>query len=754
MNENLHDKPGMSFLVPSAPDWCMTEDGFRPGLLPHYESIFALANGYMGVRASLETNPLMADPGFYVAGVFDNVGGHVHEIVNLPSWVGIGMNVDGFPVDLRKGTLLEYRRTLDMRRGILFTHIVWRDAGLHTTRFELARLVHQTERHLALQWGTITPLDYEATVRFSGGIDAWAVKYASPSGEARLTDIETRDLGGDGVLLSASTRKTGLRIAVAARLSLDGQERRQARAGEDRVLENLTVPVRRNEPLAFEKRVVVCTSRDGDGPEDRATVMLRRLSTQPLPDLIAAHTRAWEQIWENSDIRIEGDPRARIAMRFNIFHLASLAAPRDEGVSIGAKGLHGNGYAGLYFWDTEIYLLPFYIHTRPEAARALLAYRYGFLEDARENAFTLDRAGAYYPWNSSVTGREHVWRGWQEHVGSDIAYGIDWYARATGDEDFLLGPGAEIVLETARYWQSRVEPHPERGFVITSLMGPDEIHGNIANNAFTNCLVKWHLGHAAKLADELEVKGLWEAISKRLVLSEADVETWRTISEHLYFPFDAERNIHEQFEGYFQLPDKEIDRSLGRMQYTGPVQHSFKSTKVAQQADTVLMYWMFAESFDPKVRRDGYLYYDPRCSHTSSLSRCIYAAVAGQTGLIDEAYRQFMLSAEADIAEGAEMESESGIHTACMGGTWLAAITGFAGVWVRGDHLTIQPHLPPHWTGMSFPLAWRGTKLEVEIRQGSCRLRTCEGSVQARVGAGIETFGTEWSPWIPTEKKT
>ncbi len=736
--------------TPSNPDWCLTEDGFRPGLLPHYESVFALANGYMGVRASLDTNPMLGDPGFFIAGVFDNMYGHVHEIVNLPSWLGIAMNVDGFPVDLRKGALLEYKRTLDMRQGLLFTHIVWRDAANHTTRFELGMLVHQTEKRLGLQWGVITPLDYSANIGLESTLDAWAIKYGSSSREPRIIEHKTADLDGKGIGLAVSTRKTGLRIALASRIEAAGAKDRHSRPTDDRISESMTVPVRVGEPLFFHKRMVACTSREGEAPEARAAAELDRLGTVAVEALIRDHVAAWSRIWADADIRIEGDSRAQTALRFNLFHLASLSAPWDERVSLGAKGLHGNGYSGVYFWDTEIYMLPFYTHTCPAAAKALLLYRHHMLEDARLNAKDMNHGGAFYPWNSSINGRGHHWKSWQEHVGSDVAYGIDWYARATGDIEFLHGEGAEIIFETARYWQSRVEPHPQRGYVLTGLMGPDEIHGDIGNNAFTNYLVKWHLGRAAELAEELKAADRWQAMADRLSLLEADLGAWRDISERLYFPFDEGRNIHEQFEGYFQLPEKAIDRSLSRMQYTGPVQHSFQPTKVAQQADTVLMYWMFQEAFAPAVRKAGYEYYDPRCSHTSSLSRCIFSAVAAQTGMIDEAYRQFMLSAEADIAPGLEMESESGIHAACMGGTWLAVITGFAGVWVRGNILSLRPQLPPQWTGMAFPLAWRGCVLEVEIKQDACRLRTRGGTVQAQVDASVETVDAQWSRWIPT----
>jgi len=740
--------------APSSDEWCMIEDGFRPGHLAHCESIFALANGYMGVRASLETNPTLGDAGFYVAGVFDQVHGFVHEIVNLPCWLGLGINVDGFPVDVRKGTMLEFRRPLDLKQGILFTHMVWRDAANHTTRFELGRLVHQDEKHLALQWGTITPLDYSATVSFESAIDAWAVKYSSPSRGVRLKDASTRDLDRDGIGLSVSTAATDLRVALATRLSATGMDQRQVRASDDRISETAMVPMEEGVPIHFEKRALTYTSRDRDDPEAEVVSAMKAQDGSALDELIASHTGAWDAIWQNADIRIDGDDRAQKAIRFSIFHLASLANPEDDRVSLGAKGLHGNGYNGLYFWDTEIYLLPFYIHTNPAAAKALLQYRHHFLDDARANAVDIGHRGAYYPWNSSITGRERKWGNWQEHVGSDVAYGIDWYTRATGDTEFLHGPGAEIIFETARYWQSRVESHPERGYVITDLTGPDEIHRGVDNNSYTNYLVKWHLARAVQLVEELRASGRWDELSDRLGLSGEDVDAWKDIAERMYLRFNMELNIHEQFEGHLDLPEREIDRSLSRMQYTGPVQHSFRPTKVAQQADTVLMYWMFAEDFDSDVRRAGYEYYDPRCSHTSSLSRCIFSAVASQTGLDAEAYRQFMLSAEADFAEGAEMESESGIHAACMGGNWLAAITGFGGVWPRGEVLTIDPHLPTHWERMAFSLAWQGVTLDVEIKQDHLRLKTRGGTAEVDVCGTRQTIGPDCSEWFPTGRNS
>ncbi len=728
----------------SAPDWCLTEDTLQTGQVEHYESIFALANGYMGVRASLDTSPLLGNPGFYVAGVYDQVAGFSHEIVNLPCWLDLGLWVDGFPVDLRKGTLLEYQRTLDLRQGILFSQLVWRDAAMHTTRFELARLVHRTDKHLAMQWGTITPLDYSANVRIRSSLDAWSVKYGSPSGAARLGDYATRDAGEAGIVMAVSTRVTAIRTALASSLVLENPTGRTVSQSDDRISEIFTAPMQQGVPLSFCKRVSVYTSRDGADPEAMAVQAGAALRESDPAAAIARHVSAWSSAWRDADIRITGDPRAQRATRFTVFHLMSLAHPEDTAVSIGAKGLHGNGYNGWVYWDTEIYLLPFYIYTQPETARALLEYRYRMLDDARANAADMGRRGAYYPWNSTLTGRERRHPGWQEHVGSDIAYGIDLYARATGDRAFLHGPGAEIILETARYWESRVETDPAKGFVITGLMGPDEIHGGIANNTFTNQLVKWHLERAASLADALKSDPAGASVLETLGVTAGETARWREIAAGMYLSFLPDLNIHQQFDDYLKLPDKAIDRSLSRMQYTGPVQHSFRPTRVAQQADTVLMYWMFNDLFPADVRQAGYAFYEPRCSHTSSLSRCIYAAVAAQTGMAGEALRQFIPAVETDIAAGAEMESENGVHVASMGGAWLALVTGFGGLSVRAEVLTLAPCLPPEWTGLAFTLRWRGVWVEVELQAGSARLRTRGGCVDACVGGQPVQVTPDW----------
>jgi trehalose/maltose hydrolase-like predicted phosphorylase len=718
--------------VPSEDAWLLVEEHFVPKQLPHFETLFTLANGYAGVRGSLEMSPHLGDPGFYVAGVYDQVADCAHEIVNLPCWLSVQANLDGFDLDLRKGEVLDYRRTLDMRQGLLFTTLVWRNDIKQRFRWESVRLLHQTEKHVSVLWGTLTSLDAAGTLTMGTTLDAWAVKHGSASGGTRYGEIQARKLDGAGIGLAVTTCGTGIQVAEASHLHIAGASGRQVHPDDDRISEAYRIALEANCPVAFELRTVTYTSREVADPVAAATAELQRVGAIEVAELVASHTHAWAQRWAAADIVIRGDARAQHALRVNLFHLLSLAHPADDHISLGAKGLHGNGYSGLIFWDTEIYLLPPFIYTEPAVARALLQYRYHMLPDAVENAREMERPGASYPWTSSLRGRQHPWPGWQEHVGSDIAYAVHQYLEATGDQAFFLQYGAELLIATALYWPARIEADPDKGYVVRRIMGPDEIHGNIDNNTYTNGLVQWHLRRAVQAVGELRAAGCWDALAAKYGITDDAVASWQTISDGLYLNFSAPHGFHEQFDGYFGLQERTIDRNMTKMQYTGPVQHSFRPTQVAQQVDTLLLYHLFPHAFPAEVQRKAYEYYEPRCSHTSTLSRSIYAAVAARTGLLEEAHRQFVLSAETDT--GPTAECSSGIHAACLGGNWQAVVLGFGGLSVTEGGLCLDPHLPAHWDELCFTVQWRGTALQVAVRAGEVGLRTAHGAMTVQVG--------------------
>lgn len=717
---------------PASAEWLCREDEFSLPRVPHWETLFTLANGYAGVRGSLELSPLLGAPGLYVAGAYDKTGLHTDEIVNLPCSLELDINIDGFGVDLRQGRVLQYARALDLRQGILFTELVYEDIIRRRLHYASGRLMHKTEPHLCLLWGTLTLLDSGEGVTLTGGVDAWATRHGSSSKRNHLATVATRDLG-TGVLLSSRFKHYDIEVAQAAVLRVRRRGVRRVDGDDDRIREVWRGRLAVGEKLHFEKRMVTCTSREGRDAPGRAAAALARLRRRGVAALVRSHVRAWDRVWDRSDVVVEGDAAVQQNLRFSLFHLASLARPEDDHVSIGAKGLHGNGYNGQIFWDTEVYLVPFFIHTDPAAARALLAYRYHFLSDARKNARELGCAGVRYPWNSSSqTARERARRGWQEHLNADIAWAVDRYVEATGDGAFFREMGARLILETAAYWPDRLTYEAETGrYVMQGLTGPDEIHGGIDNNPTTSYLARWHLRRAVRAMAELKAAGCWGRVRREARVTEKEVTGWSAIADRIYINYNQRRGFHEQFDGYFKLKERRIDRAMTKMEYTGPVQHSFKPTKVAQQADILMMYHMFGPDFPAEVKARGYEYYEPRCSHTSTLSRCIFAAVAARAGLVEEALRLFKLSLETDTGPAAECGS--GIHAACLGGNWQAAVLGFAGFALSGGTPTFAPRLPKGWKRLAFSLQVQGQTLSVSVTGGSIHLKTDRGSLPAAV---------------------
>jgi len=736
----MGSKPVVS---PSPSQWLMVEDEFDVFRVRHFETLFALANGYAGVRGSIEPCPLLGDAGFYVAGVFDNTPGGTYEIVNLPCWLGIAANMDGFDFDLGKGEVIKYRRALDMHQGILLADIVWRDGAKRRTRWESARLLHMKRKHAALLWGRITALDYSGTARLTGTMDAWAVKYLSASGLNHFAGTEAGDVGEQGIAVRTTMAGTGIEVAAASRLRVAADAKRSVRIFEDKVEETFAFALPEGRPVEFRKDVAFFTSRDGASPKKAARDELAGLAKVSVKRLVGEHTRAWDKVWQDADVRIEGDARAQKAIRFNVFHLASLGNPDDDQVSLAAKGLHGNGYRGMVFWDTEIYLVPFFTFTRPEAAEALLRYRYHHLPEARENARDAGCDGARFPWNSSITGREAGFRGfgWQDHLQADLAYAVDQYCAATGDREFYLSCGAQLIVETAMFWASRLSfDEQKQQYVMLNTCGTDETHGGINNNALTNHLAAWNLRRAVQAVGDLKKAGKWRGLSATLHVSDEDVAHWDEIGSKVYMPFDKRRGYHEQFDGYFRLKEAKRDPRMTQMMHTGPVLATQKPTRLLKQADTILLYYLFGDDFAKKARRAAFRFYEPRTTHASSLSRSIYAAEAARLGLMKDAQELFTFASELDFGE--QGECDSGIHTASLGGAWQAAVMGFGGLRIRDGLPAFEPHVPKGWKRVRYRVKWRGRTLEVAATPTAIRLRTLAGSVQARVGDEVHRIGT------------
>jgi trehalose/maltose hydrolase-like predicted phosphorylase len=453
-----------------------------------------------------------------------------------------------------------------------------------------------------------------------------------------------------------------------------------------------------------------------------------------------AHEAAWAGRWRCSDVEVDGDTAAQQALRFAIYHLNSAADPGDERVSIGARALTAEHYREHVFWDTEIFLLPFYILTWPEAARALLMYRFHTLIGARAKAARMGWRGALYAWESAVTGAEAtpnqaigpdrqvvpILCGSQEqHISAAVAYAVWQYWQATGDDGFLCDAGAEIILETGRFWSSRAKLEADGRRHIRGVMGPDEYHEHIDDSAYTNVMARWNIRRALDVAALLRERWpkCWTRLSSRLDLGATELKQWRSVADKIATGLDSKTGLFEEFEGYFELEKINLADYAGRSVPMDVVlgRERTQKSQVIKQADVVALAALLPEEFVGDTAAANFRYYEPRCGHGSSLSPSMHGIVAARLGQSDMALRYFRQSAAIDLSD-THVAIDGGIHIAALGGNWMLVVLGFAGLSLRNDGIGIDPQLPACWRSLAFDVQWHGRSLKIRIDQDKQRL--------------------------------
>jgi trehalose/maltose hydrolase-like predicted phosphorylase len=539
-------------------------------------------------------------------------------------------------------------------------------------------------------------------------------------------------LGQDLCVWHTEQSGKSLAIGSAAALQLDGSD--LPTSATDQLQWSWTWTSLPGQVASFERLVAV--ARGDDRHEDPGRVARDALDRARLlgwRGVLGAHEASWGDRWSCSDIEVEGDDAAQKALRFAIYHLNSAANPGDERVSIGARALTGDSYLGHVFWDTEIYLLPFYTLTWPEAARALLMYRYHTLAGARAKAARMGWRGALYAWESADTGEEttpehiigpngqviHVLCGKEEqHISADVAYAVWQYWWATADEHFLLDAGAEILLETARFWASRAKPEADGHRHIRGIIGPDEYHEHVDDNAYTNVMARWNIRRALEVAALLRERWpqRWADLAGRIGLDDQELAQWLDVAETLVSGFDSRSGLFEQFAGFFGLEDIDLTHYTGRTMPMDLVlgRERTQRSQVIKQADVVALLALVPEEFDRSTKTENFRYYEPRCSHGSSLSRAMHAMVAARLGDGELALRYFREAAAIDLADPAA-GSAGGVHIAALGGIWQVAVLGFAGLSPNGDNLAFDPQLPAGWRSLDFRVQWRSRRLKVRL---------------------------------------
>jgi alpha,alpha-trehalose phosphorylase len=760
-------------------EWALVENHIDNDDLGTTETLFSVGNGYLGLRGNVDEGRDSFAHGTFVNGFhetwpiqhaeeafgFARVG---QTIVNAPDAKVIRLYVDDEPLLLPIADLVEYERRLDFRAGVMSRDILWRTPGGKRVRIRSRRMVSFTQRHLAVLTFEVTMLDDAAPVAISSqilnrqdGEDEYHVRSKAmgegtdprKAGQMRHRVLKPQSNWGnvaDGrVALGYQCTESGMTIAVAAdhRLETENSYTKRIQTDDDLAKMTYRIDAQPGQPIVLTKLISYHTSRGVPSREllDRCRRTLDRAHDEGI-DKQFDDQRAWlDGFWERSDVEIAGQPALQQAARWNLFQIAQASA-RAEGTGIPAKGVTGSGYGGHYFWDTEVYVLPFLTYTTPRAARNALRFRYTLLDAARMRAKQLAQQGALFPWRT-INGEEasayYAAGTAQYHIDADISYALSQYLAATGDEDFLTREGIDILVETARMWVDLGFWRSEEDgtFHIHGVTGPDEYTTVVNDNLFTNVMARFNLRRAAQAVRDLaERDGFkYQQVVKRLDLTLSEVDDWERAGRDMAIPYDEHLGVHPQDQHFLErevwdLENTPLDKRPLLLNYHPLVIYRFQ---VLKQADVVLALFLQGEHFTPEEKRADFEYYDPITTGDSTLSAVVQSIIAAEVGYHDLALRYFVSSLFVDLADRHHNTSD-GVHVASTGGVWSALVSGFGGFRDHGGIFRLDPRLPEPWESLTFRLTLRGTRIRVGVFPDRVELAVEDGKGATLVVRGQE----------------
>lgn len=750
-----HENLGLLARTANVEPWRLTFTTPTPELMPSIESLFALSNGYLGIRGSVEEGAPSFRPGALLNGFYESwpivygedAYGFPHTgqtIVSAPDGMRMRLFVDDAHFDPIHDDLPLYERTLHLDKGMLERNVVWRLHDQARVAVRTRRIVSLVDRHLACVVFEVEALDRPVTVTVSSELAEPSYQEATDEAAdprvrraaAPLRKVQTEDTP-DGTRVAYTTHRSGLAMACGmGHVVRSGRCNAEIRHEQDVSRVVFTGTVEPGVPLRIEKYLAYHYS----GTRFAGELLFRVEQTLRHARLLGAHTlfeqheRAFGDLWRDADVELEGSPQLQFAVRFNLFHLLQATA-RAEGHGVPAKGLTGEGYEGHHFWDTEMYVVPFLIYTRPLLARSVLLHRYHMLPHARKWARVLSLDGALFPWRT-ISGEEasanYASGTAQYHIDSDIAYVVRKYFDVTRDRDFLERYGAEMLVETARLYADLGYFSERKGgrFVINGVTGPDEYTTVVDNNLFTNLMARENLQMAAYVVDWMRshMPESYDRLVTQTELRPDEPARWRRAAEAMYLPRDPKTGVFLQDEAF-------LDQERWDFEHTPPENYPLLlhyhplviyRHQVIKQPDVMLATFLLGNEFDAEQKKRVFDYYDPLTTGDSSLSECIQAVVACEVGEEEMAHRYLVDSAAVDLADN-NRNVRDGIHLAACGGTWMAFVNGFAGLRDYDGKISFQPVLPPHWQRLRFRLRIRGSLLEVDLRQEEATYRLIEG---------------------------
>lgn len=752
--------------------WCIGTKDYSLDNINKLETLMFQGNGYMGIRATSEEKQLNERRNMFVSGTFDAFADEVTELPNLPDLLNMEISIDGQVLCLKDGEVQNYHKTLNLKDGELIREFDWivNDKLIH---FKFARFVSMHDKHLLVSKVEIKA-DDDVNIQIRSGIDG----QQSNSHTQHLMEGDKRLYEGRFIQMMAQTQQSNIHFVfnVRHRIYIDEvllNRKPFVKMNRRQIFGNYDLDLKHGQQLTLVKYCNVYTSIDQDvvneNIADVAISALRRSCLLNYGELLQKSARVWQrEIWQRNYVEIKADDiKPQVAINFARYQLAT-NTPRDVRMNIGAKGITGEGYKGHTFWDTEIFMLPYYIFNMPNVAKDLLTYRYLGLEGAHKKAQFNDYQGAQFPWEAAwptegettplwgsadiVTGEPmKIWSGFiEQHVTSDIVIAIMEYLNATNDQQFAQEMGYEIILDAAKFWSSRLEYDQDRErYEITNVIGPDEYKEHVDNNAFTNYTAKWCIQKAIQVVNLLKEDNpdIYEALDKKLGLRDIYAE-WVARVNRIYLPQPNEQGVIPEDDKYL---DKEII-DLTPYKLNNQISNIFKDYNLTQinqlqitkQADVLLLIYLFEDFFDENVKRDNWNYYEPKTTHDSSLSLSTHAILANDLKLDDQAYELYEMACETDLGIHAGKAAQ-GLHMAACGGIWNMTVEGFGGVRITNGKLRIEPHLPASWQSLKYQINWQGSILQVMVE--------ADKMVVAAIGKDVEFINQGEEYLVPADSQ-
>ena len=719
--------------------WCIVEEGFAPDYGLVSESVFSLANEYMGARGYFEEG-YSGDRllGSYFNGVYERrkaeaqgYKGIVQEtefMVNSVDWLYLRIQAGEEKLDLARSTFKDFKRKLDLRTGLLTRSFVWKtEKG--SLQIKLERLISMVENERAAQKLTIVSTNYHGPVTIQAGLDFNTTHGGEKLALWKVTD---RDADNQSCILRAQTVNTGIEVTSSCRLSGSVTELGKA----TRVLQeklaaySYELTLKAGQEVTLEKEVCNLTPLSQLEDAGNESFSFDRLYEE--------NAFWWKQTWEKSDIEIQGDEENQQGIRFCVFQMYQTYHGAVKGTNIGAKGLTGEAYNGNAFWDTETYCLPFFLFHDQTAAENLLYFRYETLDEAKKRAKMLDCRGAFYP-IATISGREccNLWQhaSLQLQASTAVAYGIWLYEKITGDTAFTSEYGLTILIEICRMLATRGDynaEHTRYGFY--GVMGPDEFQMMVNHNCYTNYMGQFTLQYTLQVLQQMKENApeRLKQVLKQSGLTQEECRDWQEKADAMHIPYDEKRKLFEQHVGYFDLPHIDVDAiPIEEFPlYSHWTYDRIYRNDMIKQPDVLMFLFLFNSRFSRDVLKANYEFYEPRCIHESSLSPSVHSILAAQLGKEQEAFDFFGFATRMDL-DNYNRNSGEGLHTTSIAAAWMNIVYGFGGLRSDAETLTLRPTIPEKWDSYRFRIVYRGEILCVHVEKGRVSLQTVNGGSRA-----------------------